>query len=237
MKLLITVLLLFTFGQPLAACECVQNDFVTQAHLADQIFIGRVLRKTATDRVRYTFQVEEIFKGEKADSVIVETGFGFGDCGVVFAKGDRYVVFASNGKTSRCRPNNLIAESPDLGKLRYLFDSAFAAGIGKDDNRLLTNNEAVFFTNQLSIWRTGRYNFKDKRVAFFLKGKLISKADFFNNWALSDTFKDYIVIEIEEEADALNCDVVFLVGKNKKIVKAFKKKSRVKKLSKYLHKT
>jgi len=74
------------------------------------VFVGEVveiseidLRRPAIDnfpphRKRVRFRVERSFRGPTAEHLEVQTGMGGGDCGYSFARGQKYLVFASNSK-------------------------------------------------------------------------------------------------------------------------------------------
>ena len=99
--------------------------FTVEVAQSDQIFVGKVLKKTSAEKTYYLFSISQMFKGDKVDTLTISTGFGGPDCGMNFEVGKMYVVYSSNRQTSRCRRNSLVDSSTDLGKLKYLFQNGF----------------------------------------------------------------------------------------------------------------
>src|SRR5437868_10960043 len=58
-------------------------------------FVG-VVGALAEEGKRIKFQVKEVFRGDKQDTLDVWTGFGGGDCGFLFQKGETYLVYAGH---------------------------------------------------------------------------------------------------------------------------------------------
>lgn len=57
-------------------------------------------------RYRYTVEVEEVYKGAKQEKTVeIFTGAGGGDCGVQFAVGSKYVIYARLQRTFFVRMN------------------------------------------------------------------------------------------------------------------------------------
>jgi hypothetical protein len=57
-------------------------------------------------RYRYTIEIEEVYKGAKKEKTVeIFTGAGGGDCGVQFAVGSKYVIYASLQRTFFVRTN------------------------------------------------------------------------------------------------------------------------------------
>lgn len=104
------------------ACSCVPYNITQEIENADMIFTGTVIRKPNTYPIYDSFKITEIFKGNKTDSITIETGIGGGDCGMEFQIGQSYLVYSRNLETSRCRRNALVENTSDIVKLRYLFN-------------------------------------------------------------------------------------------------------------------
>jgi hypothetical protein len=100
---------------PTWACSCIAED-VPEAHKitksfqrATLVFAGRVVKAepvpaaTAPDaaalpmaRVRYTFAVKRLYKGEQVDStVVLETPAQSAACGVSFTVGSEHLLYAN----------------------------------------------------------------------------------------------------------------------------------------------
>lgn len=104
-------LILFCFlllsGTPTLACSCREVKSVREGmNLAHAVFTGTlidVLENTVEDTdsfyyltYEYTFLVENMYKGEiRQDILVVKTGGGGGDCGYHFTVGKKYVVYAN----------------------------------------------------------------------------------------------------------------------------------------------
>jgi hypothetical protein len=99
--------------------------FSEEVFQADQIFIGTVQKKTTAGRAYYLFSISQMFKGDKADTLTIITGFGGPDCGMMFEVGKTYLVYAHNSQTTRCRRNALANNNADISKLKYLFGNPF----------------------------------------------------------------------------------------------------------------
>jgi hypothetical protein len=107
------------------ACKCGHHSFKEESVSSDQIFIGKVIYKTESDKVYYHFLVTENFKGEKTDTITIQTGYGGPDCGMEFLIGKEYLVYAKQKRTSRCQRNALTLNNPDVELLRKHFASRF----------------------------------------------------------------------------------------------------------------
>ena len=90
------------------ACQCgVSPDLCETFARTCVVFTGEVLAITGElptkppapgqppPRRRVTLRVERAFRGAPAERVEVYTGFGDGDCGYPFKRGDKYLVFAN----------------------------------------------------------------------------------------------------------------------------------------------
>jgi len=126
---LLVIIAILVFGNDSAfACSCVGQEDVERARKkADAVVLGTVVaeeRVEVTDPAmlthfpvfvkRFTLQIERSFKGGTvADTVIVVTGMGNGDCGFEFAVGKRYVVYASRDAGNQ---GQLLASKPLTGR-------------------------------------------------------------------------------------------------------------------------
>jgi hypothetical protein len=110
-KLSLLFAVLFVVGvRDASACECVDagpNLTAKEwlAKLDGVAFTGRVLDVSLVDeptegnptavRREVTFEVEEVWKGDVHAEIKVRTGWGGGDCGITFVKGEKYFVEAT----------------------------------------------------------------------------------------------------------------------------------------------
>jgi len=117
----VTVLAWFLSSYDVTSCRCRYLSFTEEVNYADQIFTGTVLKKNPSDLIQYTFVVSQTFKGNKTDSITLNTGFGGGDCGMKFVVGKTYLVYSREGHTSICRRNALLEETTDIDQLKKLF--------------------------------------------------------------------------------------------------------------------
>ena len=96
------------FWENTFACNCIGKANTKQAlKTSDFVFKGKVIEKSTfiidtlfadsyVYNVRYTFEIESIYKGRKKYSkqkISVVTGIGNGDCGFEFEKGQEYIVY------------------------------------------------------------------------------------------------------------------------------------------------
>ena len=122
-KMIKWILIFFWVIQPsdVLACKCAIISLKKELSFSDQIFTGRVIKRTASDKVYYHFIVTEVFKGEPSDTITISSGFGGTDCGMEFLIGQEYLVYAKQKRTSRCQRNTLVLNNADIPKLRKLF--------------------------------------------------------------------------------------------------------------------
>jgi hypothetical protein len=79
------------------ACSCVQITIGDQYRLADAVFVGNVSRVSSADargNVIATIAVSDVYKGPVPQTANVRTARDGASCGVSFAVGTRYAVFA-----------------------------------------------------------------------------------------------------------------------------------------------
>ena len=115
--LLIIVILVHTLD--VYACKCRLNSVKEEAANSDQIFSGKVIKKTVFEK-SYHFMVTEMFKGEKTDTITITTNKHFLACGMEFEIGKEYLVYSFLKNTSRCNRNAFVKENKDIKKLRRL---------------------------------------------------------------------------------------------------------------------
>jgi len=190
---------------------------------ADQIFVGTVLKKTSADRAYYLFSVSQMFKGDKADTLTMRTGFGGPDCGMIFEVGKTYLVYSFNKQTTWCRRNALADINADIKILKYLFDTSFSSNIGKTTNPVLTDNEAEYFNAELSNQRKD-FDFHERKVAFVLSGSFIDKQQYFKNYGGKEVVNYLILLTDEEKQIANGYDAIIVSWRKQSISKGFRKR-------------
>jgi hypothetical protein len=128
----VIIIAILAFGVDSAfACSCIGEESVQQARKrADAVVVGTVV---AVERLevsypgllthfpiyanRYTVLVEHTFKGRNAaDTIIIVTGQGGGDCGYQFEVSKRYVIYGSRDNGAGESP---WAEKPVTGRGIY----------------------------------------------------------------------------------------------------------------------
>lgn len=132
------------------ACSCRQKSSVCNAFgNANAVFIGKVIEgksaermsdmlKAGTRDLTFKFKVSRGFVGAKTDQTIeVHTGFGFGDCGFPFEKGEEYIVYAYQSGDSKVlstgictRTTHISRAEEDIDGLDVLFRSKGASVTG-----------------------------------------------------------------------------------------------------------
>ena len=193
--LIVTIILL---AHTANACRCAIVSLTDEVAGADQIFVGTVFNKRTSDKVYYHFTVSKMFKGAAVDTVVIQTGFGGGDCGMNFEMGKSYLVYARRGQTTRCCRNALANNNPDLHKLKYLLDSTFSASVGKTNSSLLTASEAEYFNAELMVQRKA-FDFNKKQIALVQNGTVITKQQYFNLWGGAHISNQLLVLTDQEK--------------------------------------
>jgi hypothetical protein len=123
-RMFFAVLILITIPEMVAACRCAFDPSTcgTSWKTGDVIFVGLVKSKGQLDRVEvegssflsgrgpsYYIQVTENLRGPYlvGQELLIETGYGGGDCGYPFIAGNEYLVYAYGSKrlgTNICTP-------------------------------------------------------------------------------------------------------------------------------------
>lgn len=133
------------------ACSCMEKSSVCNAYGdAKAVFVGKVIEgrsvehmsdliNARTKDLTFTFSVSRGFIGANADQTIeVHTGFGFGDCGIPFEKGEEYLVYAYQSADSKAlstgictRTTHISRADEDISGLEALYKSKGASVTGK----------------------------------------------------------------------------------------------------------
>jgi hypothetical protein len=138
----IVAFLLFSMSSTAYACSCTTGNPAYEFNAAKMVFIGRMLRGTETLSVKneagksrtiqagqVRFKVEEVFKGNSREEVIVEVASMDGtSCGPYgLTRGERYLVYAySSGEnkdvldTGVCTRTTLVSSKYAKGDLEFL---------------------------------------------------------------------------------------------------------------------
>lgn len=111
MKLFFIICFLVGY-QSVMACSCVGDETPKQARKSsDLVVIGKIIasKKVSfpfTDEVfvgdsinfmDYTLVVSKVYKGKSLkDTLVIRTGFGYGDCGINFILGEEYLIYGKD---------------------------------------------------------------------------------------------------------------------------------------------
>lgn len=143
LSVFLAVALLTIAATEVVACSCGQKSSVCNAFGdAKAVFIGKVVEgksvermsdmlKAGTRDLTFRFKVTRGFVGAKADQTVdIHTGFGFGDCGFPFEKGEEYIVYAYQSGDSKelstgicTRTTHISRSDEDISGLETLFKS------------------------------------------------------------------------------------------------------------------
>lgn len=208
-RFILSVILLTTCYN-INACKCAHQTVAEEWKYADQVFVGIPVRKEMKDLVTYFFLVQENLKGKATDSIVIQTGIGGGDCGMNFETGVSYLVYASNGKTNRCRRNALSANNPDLNRIRFLADSTYALKIADDNSPFLTAGQAFYLNTELAAVRKS-FDFSGKKIAFLYNNTLIGKQAYFREQGGRDVAYQLVIFNENEQqqSNGFHAIVVF----------------------------
>ncbi len=140
--------------QPACACSCAISTPQQSFEYADLVFTGTVAKvdsppasfiRSSDDPVTFTFSVDKVEKGDAPGVVKITSAMDSASCGMNFALGTRYRVYAAKGETGLCSGNVALGlgsvppglvlddESPVRNVFFWLgttFLAAVAAGIG-----------------------------------------------------------------------------------------------------------
>ena len=218
------IIILATIGTLTAhACKCRFMTIAEEIAQANQIFVGTVLKKTTADRAYYLFSVSQMFKGDKADTLTMRTGFGGTDCGMIFEVGKPYLVYSFKKQTSRCFRNALADNNGDINILKYRFDTSFSFDIAKTTSPVLTDIEAEYFNVELSNHRKD-FDFHGRKVAFVLSGSFINKQQYFKNYGGKKVVNNLIILTDEEKQKANGYDAIIVSWRKQGVSKGFRKR-------------
>ena len=111
----VTLGLLAALARPEAAhaCTCGPSGSPAEALAdADAVFAGEVVairrlgrppyRLSSADPVEVEFRVGQVWKGPRRETLTVETEASGISCGYRFKKGQKYIVYARDGRTDGC---------------------------------------------------------------------------------------------------------------------------------------
>lgn len=127
--------------QSVSACSCLTQDQQTTFQKSNMVFTGKMVKqvnkKSWLDGTRfgrndglffavaYTFEVDQVWKGELGKKTVIYSSSGEDTCGISFQKGETYLVYAfesDHGKmyTSLCKRSELVYSEKAQEDLRLL---------------------------------------------------------------------------------------------------------------------
>jgi hypothetical protein len=105
--------------RPAYACSCVRQSVPNQA-LADAtvVFSGQVTNiGQVKGRLNITFRVDEQWKGDSAQSLVIQTAATTAMCGYPFEVGQTYLVYANRRQgrlqTNQCSRTTLLSQAAE----------------------------------------------------------------------------------------------------------------------------
>ncbi len=111
MKALLSIALFVISTSCIYACSCSQQiDFsLDEYYYNDEVFLGKCIsaeKDTVFNQLtNYIFEVLELYKGGNKTQLKIQSANYGGMCGMTFIPGNRYLIFAKNGKTGMCSGN------------------------------------------------------------------------------------------------------------------------------------
>lgn len=195
------------------ACKCANMTVAEEWKYADQVFVGIPVRKEMNSLVKYFFLVQENLKGKATDTIVIQTGFGGGDCGMNFETGISYLVYANNGNSNRCRRNAPSSNNADLNKIRFLADSTYASKIADNNSPFLTAGQASYLNTELAALRNS-FDFSGKKIAFLHNNTLVGKQAYFKEQGGRDVAYQLVVFNENEQQQANGYHAIVFSGEN-----------------------
>jgi hypothetical protein len=228
MKQLLTTLFILNIYN-LYACKCVTNSLGIEIDQSTEIFQGTVEKvEKLDDGIIYEFLIEKIWKGDNSHKKNIKSGFGGGDCGIMFKIGKTYVVYANNGETNRCRRNAEIFETSDDYKLEYYFSKELRDNTFVSDDSILNNYESKYLNEQ---FEKKDFDFSAKSIAFISNKSIITKQQWYKTNFNHETPVVQLIKLSDEDKRELNYDAI-LVTWSKKSLSMCQRKRLIKKLRK-----
>ncbi len=121
--LLLTMFSLLINPQSACACSCAVATEAEYDNLADLVFTGvvtdidRPLLGGGGGNFSVKFAVEEVSKGQAAQSIVLTTASDSATCGFNFGVGNRYRVYSHSGATGLCSGNKALGAAPSAGEV------------------------------------------------------------------------------------------------------------------------
>ncbi|MEJ8302373.1 hypothetical protein [Saccharibacillus sacchari] len=122
-------------AKPAMACSCAISDPDRSIAYADRIFAGTVVERresssglrgytSTADPVYYVFEVDRAWKGKVYETTTLYSALGSESCGMQFAQGEKYLIFAQQGNgmptTTSCSGNEAYQGTTDPAAVKKL---------------------------------------------------------------------------------------------------------------------
>ena len=222
-KTITTLLLFFLIFESVHACRCRPNVLSNEITISTEIFQGEVVNiSRGEEGMAYTIKAEKVWKGDIAETIIIESGFGGGDCGVRFKQGKSYIVFSIDKRTSICRQNSEAGTTNDSLLLEYHFNEEFAENAFVNKQKMLNTYESDFLNAQLAK-RLNKFDFTKLSVLFTLEKDVMTKKEWFDKYGLHNGPVVQIVQLNEEEKEKYGYDVILVTYSKMTVSKRMKK--------------
>ncbi len=117
--LTLTTGLIVLANQPAYSCSCAPPFPPEQALMeASVVFAGEVTGiETSEGRLNVTFAIDEIWKGDLENTVVVQTPISMAACGYMFDVGQSYLVYGQERggslRTNQCSRTRLLSQAND----------------------------------------------------------------------------------------------------------------------------
>jgi len=224
MKIVLVLLVIFlSLSNEGYSCSCYFLNLQEEIEFADLIFQGIPKGKEQVGgKFRYKFVVEQIWKGENADTIRIETNMYGQSCGMPFELNKSYIVFSKDFQTSHCRRNSLVNETFDNLKLDYLLLEEYYSDSFINTNKQLNTNESDYLKRQFPDV-SKKYDFTNKSILFTSNLKTITKREWFQRYLSYDNPAIQLVELTEKEKIETGYDTILVTYSKRYISEKHKK--------------
>jgi hypothetical protein len=199
-------------------------DLTHEIDYADLIFQGIPVEKEQIEtKFSYKFIVKKIWKGEKVDTIRIETNVDSRRCEMIFELNKPYIVFSTRNQTSYCRRNSLLNETFDDLKLDYILLDKYRLNSFTDTNKNLNTNESDYLMRQF-INLSKKYDFTNKSILFTSNLRVITKKEWFQYYWSYAVPSVQLVELTEKERIETGYDAILVTYSKRYIDERFKKK-------------
>lgn len=222
-RLLITISLSIISIQAFG-CKCAFVSINEEIQRSDLVFSGKVTKKERTNGYySFTFATIKTWKGAENNINVIVTDESSISCGADFKLAEEYIIFSTNGRTDKCRGNELVRNSYVIGIVNFSCDSAFKNSVGVNDSGILNQPEAEYFNSIFSPIVKDTFDFTDKKVAFVETGTLTNKKRYFETWGDQETVSQLILLTVNEKQESGGYDAIIVSWRKAGVNKRFRR--------------